>query len=125
MLRLRKCDRYHWPQGYRIFWLFGRGMPPPRSDHDPILGLRLWSMVAWSRFRAEPYRQRGRRPKVERARRSWASDRTQPWRYFAQVHSPEGMRIWPGRLDRVRRWTAQWRADLAQPDRPPPTSSRP
>ena len=125
MLRLRPCDRYHWPQAYKIFWLFGREKPPLRPDTDPILGLRLWSMVDWGRFRSQPYRLRGRRPKVQRIRRSWASDQTRPWRYYAHVHSTTGMRIWPSRLDRVHRWTAQWRAALAQPSPPQPTSSYP
>lgn len=110
-MRYRKSDRYHWPEFYRIYWRFTRNDPSLRRD-DLILGLRLWSMVSWARFCAQPSHQRGRRPKAVRKRRSWASDR---WRYFAQVHSPEGMRIWPGRLKEVRRWTAGWCARSVPP----------
>ena len=115
MLRLRPCDRYHWPQSYRTYWQFGRHKPSIINNYGQVLDMRLWSMVAWGRFRSEPYRERGRRAKVVTKRRGWVSDLRTPWRYFAHAHYSEGTRIWPPRLEAVRRWKTQWRAISVQP----------
>jgi len=109
-MRNRKSELYRWPWGYRLFWRYGRRMPSAKPGDIAFHNLLLWSRVAWDRRFAQPSRSRGWPRKVVRKRRSWTSGLSRPWRYFARVYSPGGMRIWPPALERVRRWIASWRA---------------